>query len=205
MRCLAPCADGLAGVFDGLWGELVRGSVDRRHGFHVPVIATAGLDGAPSARSVVLRRVLPERCEICCHTDARSAKVSEIAREPRVAWTFYDAGRKLQVRVQAVASVEREGARADEAWARSPLSSRRCYLAPIAPGAACAEASPNLPEALRARVPTAEESQGGRANFALLVTQAVAIDWLFLASEGHQRARFSADAGGLWHGTWVEP
>jgi pyridoxamine 5'-phosphate oxidase len=187
------------------WTELGRGVVDRRHGFHVPVLATLGLEGAPQARAVVLRRVAAELGEICCHTDTRSGKVAEIRANPRVAWHFYDEKRKLQLRVAAIAEVLLDGARVDEAWEQSPVTSRRCYLAPRAPGAVCDAPSPNLPDAVRDRRPTEAETLPGRANFALVVTRAIAIDWLYLASEGHQRARFTRSAGGAWQGSWLEP
>jgi hypothetical protein len=197
--------DALANILRSLWNDLGRGVVDRRHGFHVPVIASLGLDGAPQARAVVLRRVIAETGEICCHTDIRSGKVAEISANPRVAWHFYDEGRKLQLRIAAVAEVMPDGPRADDAWSRSAVTSRRGYLAPRAPGEACDAPSPNLPEAVRGRRPTEEETQPGRANFALVVTRATAIDWLYLASEGHQRARFALDINGAWQGGWIEP
>jgi hypothetical protein len=187
------------------WNELGRGAVDRRHGFHVPTIATLGLDGTPQARAVVLRRVLPESCEILCHTDVRSGKVAEIRADPRVAWHFYDEPRKMQLRIAAFAEVVPDGPRADDAWTRSAVTSRRCYLAPRAPGEACDAPSPNLPEGVRDRRPTEEETLPGRANFALVLTRATSIDWLHLASEGHQRARFALDAAGAWRGSWTEP
>jgi len=195
----------LTRVASGLWDELSRGAEDRHHGFHVPTLCTAGLDGAPVARSVVLRRVLAEACEIVCHTDARSAKVAEIVREPRVCWHFYAPERKLQLRVSAVAEFIAAGPRADEGWARSALSSRRCYLAPRAPGSLCEGPSPNLPAGILDRRPTEEEAAPGRVNFGVVVTRATAIDWLFLASEGHRRARFERLASGGWSGAWIEP
>lgn len=197
--------DPLADILRSTWNELSRGVVDRRHGFHVPVVATLGLDGAPQARAVVLRRVIAEAGEICCHTDIRSGKVAEIRANARVAWHFYDEGRKLQLRIAALAEVVADGPRADEAWSRSAVTSRRCYLAPRASGEVCDAPSPNLPEAVRDRRPTEEETQPGRANFALVVTRATAIDWLYLASEGHQRARFALGADGSWQGAWIEP
>ena len=186
------------------WLELERATLDRRHGFHVPTLATAALDGAPCARSVVLRRVVGEVGEIVCHTDVRSAKVAEIAREPRVAWHFYAPDLKLQLRIAATAEFHATGPRADEGWARSALSSRRCYLAPRAPGAECDRPSPNLPEGILDRRPTEEETVPARANFGVVVTHATAIDWLYLGSAGHQRARFTC-AGDLWTGCWIEP
>jgi pyridoxamine 5'-phosphate oxidase len=197
--------DLLASTLSDLWNELGRGVVDRRHGFHVPVLATHGVDGAPQARAVVLRRVLPESFEIHCHTDLRSGKVAEILADQRVAWHFYDEGRRLQLRIAARAEVVATDARVDEAWARSAVTSRRCYLAPRAPGSVCDAPSPNLPEGVRDRRPTEEETLPGRANFALVVTRAMSVDWLHLASEGHQRARFELDAAGAWRGSWTEP
>lgn len=204
-KAAAPMHDALAKVFTDLWLELGRGSVDRRHGFHVPVIATLGAHGAPEARTVVLRRVLADAAEIHCHTDIRSGKVAEIRAEPRVSWHFYDAHRKVQLRIAALAEIVADGPRADEAWSRSAPTSRRCYLAPARPGSECDAPSPNLPEAVRGRRPSDEETLPGRANFALVVTRATSIDWLFLESDGHQRARFTRGASDAWHGTWVEP
>lgn len=201
-----PISDArLAEVLQSAWASLGQAAIDRRHRFHVPTLATTGLDGAPCARSVVLRRVLPEVGEIHCHTDVRSTKVAEIARDPRVAWTFYAPDLKLQLRVAAIAQFQATGPRADEAWARSALSSRRCYLAPRAPGTVCDAPSPNLPHGILDRRPTEEETLPGRANFGVLVTRATAVDWLYLASEGHQRARFTCGADGSWSGSWLEP
>ena len=187
------------------WDSLSRAALDRRSGFHVPALATTGLDGAPCVRSVVLRMVLPERGEIHCHTDVRSAKVAEVARDPRVAWHFYAPELKLQMRISAIAVLDAVGPFADEGWARSALSSRRCYLAPRAPGTPCDGPSPNLPPGILDRRPTEEETVPARANFGVIVTSATSIDWLHLASEGHQRARFTKSADGAWSGSWLEP
>jgi general stress protein 26 len=196
----------LGSILGAIWDELERATADRRHGFHIAAIATVGLDGAPTARSVVLRRALRATSELHFHTDLRSPKVAEIAANPRVSWMLYDAARKLQLRIEATAEVLRAGPRADEAWARSSLSSRRCYLAPHAPGEVAAEWVANIPDALVGRVPDASESEAGRVNFGLVATRATSIEWLYLASDGHRRARFVADAaGGSWLAHWLAP
>ncbi len=192
-------------VLRDLWSELSRGAVDRHHGFHVASLATRGVDDAPRVRSVVLRRVTPEACEVCCHTDRRSGKLAEIARDARVSWLFYAPELKLQVRIAAQAAFVGDGAVADAAWANTGLSSRRAYLAPRAPGSACDGPSPNLPPNILDRRPTEDETIPARANFGVVVTHATEIDWLYLASEGHQRARFTRGAGGAWSGQWIEP
>ncbi len=196
----------LGGVLAAIWSELEGATKDRRHGFHVPAIASLGRDGTPQARSVVLRRAVRESGELHFHTDLRSPKVAEIAANPRVAWLLYDAARRLQLRIEADAEVLRDGPRADEAWARSALSSRRCYLAPHAPGEVAEEWLANIPGELVARIPTEEESMAGRVHFGLVVTRVLSIEWLFLASEGHRRARFVADGDRTsWLAHWLAP
>jgi len=197
--------DDLRRILEESWTELSRGADDRHHGFHVPTLCTTGLDGAPSPRTVVLRRALAASDELHCHTDTRSPKVGEIARDPRVAWHFYASDLKLQLRIAAIAAFHSEGPRADEGWSRSALSSRRCYLAPRAPGAECDGPSPNLPAALLDRRPTEEETVPARANFGVIVSRVKRIDWLFLGSTGHRRARFTQAEDGSWNGSWLEP
>lgn len=204
--------DLLASVFSSIWTELSSAASDRRHGFHVGTVATVAEDGSPRARSVVLRGVDAERGALRFHTDIRSPKVGEIACRPRVAWHFYAPERTLQVRLLGVAHCAASGAATDLAWSESPLSSRRCYLAPAAPGAVAPGPSPNLPEAVRGRRPTEAESEAGRGRFSTVVTIVSEIDWLSLASGGHRRARFErkpghgrVESGAGWTGCWIEP
>lgn len=185
------------------WAELARAVVDRKHVWHTPTLVSVGLDGAPVARTVVMRFACGEGADIRCHTDRRSPKIAEILRDPRVAWHFYAPELKLQLRMKARASVHTDDALAEAAWAHATLSSRRCYLAPRAPGAVCSEPSPNLPAQLVGRVPTLEESLAGRANFAVISTVVHEIDWLWLASDGHRRARFTRRES-RWIGEWIE-
>jgi hypothetical protein len=206
-------------VLRSAWAELAHAVVKRQHAFHTPTLVSLDLSGAPVARTVVMRAVSIERAEIRCHTDRRSPKIREISRDPRVAWHFYAPELKLQLRLKARATVHLDDAVADEAWAQSSLSSRRCYLAPNAPGAICEQPSPNLPEHLLGRIPTLEESLSGRAHFAAITTIVNEIDWLWLAADGHRRARFErcasdtsdhasgANSGansGVWSGAWIE-
>ncbi len=190
-------------VFRDAWVELARAVVDRKHVWHTPTLISIGLDGAPTARTVVMRSVCGERAELRCHTDRRSPKIAEIARDRRVSWHFYAPELKLQLRLFARATVHLDDDVADRSWESATLSSRRCYLAPAAPGTVCAEPSPNLPPHLLKRVPTVEESLPGRVNFSVISTEVHAMDWLWLASDGHRRARFTRDATG-WDGKWIE-
>lgn len=60
-------------------------------------LATATLDGTPSVRMVIARRI--ERAGITFYTDARSPKGRDLAANPRAALTFYWAELSRSVRV----------------------------------------------------------------------------------------------------------
>jgi len=195
----------LDAVLAATWAALVAAVRDRSHPYHLPTLATIGLDGSPEVRTVVLRAVEPALATILCHTDARSPKVAEIAADPRVAWHFYDPATRVQVRVRAVATVHRAAdgdPLALARWDASTLSARRCYLAPRTPGADAPGPSANLPEGLLDRSPVAGEDEAGRTNFAVIATRAIAFDRLELHADGHRRARWDLDRGVA---SWLEP
>lgn len=201
-----PLPDTLDGVLSEVWELLVRGAQDRRHGFHLPTLATVSADGSPDVRTVVLRRADPAEGLIVCHTDARSAKASQLARSDRVAWCFYDTSKTVQVRAWGRARLERpaDSASASRVWEQAPVGSRRCYLAPQAPSTPAAEPIPNLPDdALDGKL-TPAQVEPGRANFAVLTTTVDRIDWLSLRASGHRRAAFDRHGSG-WNPTWLAP
>jgi pyridoxamine 5'-phosphate oxidase len=196
----------LGALRDHAWAMLVRGVRDARHGFHTPTLATVNERGTPEARVVVLRGVNPDRREISAHTDLRAPKVREIAGTPHVAWVFYDPRAKVQIRARADIRLCTDAAEASMHWAETGVSSRRCYLAPHAPSSVVPEADPNLPKAFRGRVPTREESEAGRAHFAVLLSYVRELDLLHLAASGHTRARFRYGSDGtLESSEWLAP
>ncbi len=76
---------------DRVWAALTAGARPGRTPFTVLPFATSGLDGAPKARSVILRSADAEQGAVSFFTDLRSAKVEEIRHEPRVSLIGYDA------------------------------------------------------------------------------------------------------------------
>ena len=195
----------LPAILASAWSELVAAVRDRDHPYHLPTLATVGVDGGPATRTVVLRQADPAAATILCHTDARSPKVAEIAARPAVAWHFYDPRSRIQLRVRALATVHRAAdgdPLAAARWEASTLSARRCYLAPRVPGERSDGPSENLPAGLLDRSPVAGEDVAGRVNFAVVATRAVEIDWLWLRASGHRRARFRLDEG---RAEWLEP
>lgn len=196
--------DDLDRAFAAVWRMLGEGVSDRRRAFHTPALVSLGLDGWPKARTVVLRSVDRETATLRCHTDLRSPKVAELRDNPKVAVLAYDAGQKLQVRLQGIAGIDTNGEIADGAWASSTLWARRCYAAPLAPGTRTDAPCGNLTEALTDRQPTHEEAEGGRGNFATITVEIQRIDWLYLLAAGHRRGLHGRD-GDQWNHSWLAP
>jgi len=173
---------------------IARGVADRRHAFHTPVLATTGLDGAPQARTVVLRGLDPAARQLRLHTDARAGKVAELAAEPRAALLFYDAAAQLQLRLSGRATLHRDDAVADAAWAASREFSRMCYAITPAPG-----------QPVPAPPPAPLDSEAGRPHFCVVILHLARLESLHLAASGHRRARFDWDGGGALASTWLVP
>lgn len=190
--------DDLHGSLCEAWRLLSRGATDRRSDLHTLTAATLGRDGRPRARIVVLRGVDPDGWSLRFHTDTRSEKFSELLADPRISLTAYDAGSKIQIRVEGRAVLHTGDAAADAAWLGSRPMSRACYGVQPGPGLAIAEAgSFILPTDLPA---TAD----GRPNFSAVEVQADTLEWLYLASAGHRRAMFWRDSLGM-KSTWLVP
>ncbi len=199
-----PRPETLDRVIETIWTELELGAARAKHGFHQPVLATVSPDGTPTARTVVLRRADRQAGMVACHTDARAPKLDHLRSQPIAAWCFYDRGRRVQIRATGLVTVHTNDAIANEHWNQSPARSRRCYLAPATPGTAADHPSPNLPESLRNREPTPDESLAGQRNFTVLRCTLDTLDYLELHHDGHVRARFER-AADRWSGTWIQP
>ncbi len=198
---------GLDGILVAAFDALIRGKQDRRHPYHQPVLATTDTEGYPDARTVVLRGVDRDAATLRCHTDARSPKLAHLARTPRAAWLFYDPRARVQLRIAGGTRALTEGPEVDQAWADTRLFSRRCYLAPHAPGSlaeGATEPDPNLPDDLIDHNPDPERAERGRQHFAIVTTTIDTIDWLRLGAKGHARARFVRTPAG-WDKHWARP
>lgn len=165
-----------------LWAALAQACTDRQHGWRTPVLATLGRDGVPQARTVVLRGADPVAGTLAVFTDARSPKVTELAREPLASLVFWSPALQWQLRVQAQVTVHRQGPLVEQAWEQvARTSAARDYLSANAPGAAW---SPEDADALRPD-----------HRLAVLLAQVQTLDWLQLSRDGHRRAHFAGGAG----------
>ena len=190
-----PCYDDLMGSWNTAWQMLVRGVADRKHGFHACQVATLTSHGAPTIRTVILRGCDPAEHTVRFHTDTRSGKIAEIASNPRGCVHFYGAREKVQLRLDVRFTVL-EGALRDQAWSETRPFSRVCYQVTAAPGSPVHRPSDVVFDA--------EATQDGARYFRPVVAQVFAMEWLYLASTGHRRARFTVSDGAV-SGCWLVP
>ncbi|MEQ8406618.1 MAG: pyridoxamine 5'-phosphate oxidase family protein [Oceanicaulis sp.] len=158
---------------------LSRAANEKKSPWRWPVLVTRG-EAYPGARMLVVRAFDRAGPSLELHTDARSAKTGELARDPACALLFFDKGSMVQLRVDGRAGVL-TGEAAREAFDRAPEGSLTDYQG-LAPGD-----DPDAPES--------RDSADARANFAALHIRIERADLLVIGREGHERrfVDFTAD------------
>lgn len=198
MDALPSFYDDLDGFRAEGWRCLAEGVANRHSPFHTPSLATVDAEGRPRLRTVVLRASDAGAGTLRFHCDRRSDKALEIAQSGRAALHVYDRAAKLQLRLEARASLHVDDAIADAAWAGALAMSRVCYGVEPAPGTA-------LPAGDAYTLPEEDPAaRVGRENFCAVVLSAERLDLLYLDRRGHRRAVFFRE-GEDRRGTWVAP
>jgi len=184
-------AHDLEAARDAVWRMLAEGAANRRAAFHTLTLATVDAEGWPQARTVTLRAADPVAARLQFNLDRRAPKYRDLMAEPRATLHAYSVALKIQLRLAVRITLHAGDWAAEAAFVRSKPMSRRCYAQAAAPGDTLA-APGAIPQTL-----------DPRAQFAVAVAEVEAIDWLFLAHEGHVRAAYArADA---WQGRWRAP
>lgn len=192
----------LEDVLADIGARLQRAARDRRSAMHMPVVGTSDGD----LRMMVLRACDPDFAQLRFHTDARSPKVGKIGKGAPVSLLAFDPEAKVQIRARGLGWIEASGAIVDAAWAEASEYARRCYLAEAGPGTAVQAPVSGLPAAVEGIRPSYEQLLPARENFAVVLVSLTSLDWLYLAHNGHRRAKFSrGEPGQPWQGTWVIP
>jgi 3-hydroxyisobutyrate dehydrogenase len=176
------------------WDRLVTGAVKSRTPFHTPSIATLH-QGEVSLRTVVLRKTLPTERELRFHTDVRSPKWQELSQNPSISALFYDATDRIQLRVKGKAVLHHTNEITAEAWQKTSLSSRKCYLTLFSPSSYTEESTSGLTEDIEQENFTLAESEVGYENFGIVSIHVQSIDWLWLNHAGHRRSYFDYEKG----------
>jgi pyridoxamine 5'-phosphate oxidase len=175
-------------ILDQVWLRLRRGVVDRKADARHPILATAGA-GGPEARIVVLRQANRTESVVSVYTDKRSAKITDLTQNPRASLLVWEQKARLQIRLRVQVDIKSEESVAEQ-WQHVPNAARRVYGSEPAPGTPIED-------------PKQFDSQENREAFAVLVCHIREIETLYLGSDLHRRAKFSADTA--WTGQWLAP
>jgi pyridoxamine 5'-phosphate oxidase len=179
----------LAAIEADCWQRIAKGSVQLKDDFHQPVTGTLCNAGV-NLRTVVLRKVWPDKKQLSFHTDIRSGKMNDLKKNPAITWLFYSLAQRVQIRLGGIAHIHTDTALAIAAWANTKLSSRKTYLLSFAPGTSSNVPTDGISSDLANRDPNAAESEEGRKHFAVVVTDVNWMEWLWLNHKGHRRALF---------------
>ena len=190
-------SESLAQTYDRLWSCLESGVNVQRSPFTMLQAATLGLDGAPKVRTIVLRQVNRVERVLSFHTDARSEKVAELRRDPRLSIVANDLDALVQIRAEGVASICDDEAQRRAIWEASRPHTLLLYRAPLPPGTPVVS-----PEA--AHLDSTAPAADGYENFCLIHMTVTRIDWLELARAGHRRAVFDLNERG-YEARWIAP
>lgn len=184
--------------------DLLSEAVSNRNTpFHTPVISSIIQDEkgalAPSSRVVVLRAFDSQQRSFRFNTDSRSDKVGQFLEMPSICGLFYDPIEKIQLRLTGKCRVDHHGALADQAWEETRPLSRVCYRIEPGPGAEIGSGSAYSEQ------PMSDDKDLGRDHFCTVEIQFDTVEWLFLASQGHRRARFFWDQNDTLTASWLAP
>jgi pyridoxamine 5'-phosphate oxidase len=187
-----------------VWERLVNGTRSYKDALHTPVVANTNIHGV-NMRTVVLRKVWPLQKQLAFYTDIRSGKWKELATQKNISWLFYDAANRIQIRLSGAIMLHHADSIADESWSNSTSNSRQIYVGEIAPSTVVEFPLTGQPSAIEASVATAEEIDGGRKNFGVVITTVQWMEWLWLNSTGHRRATFTYLEDGKFTSNWLIP
>lgn len=176
-----------------IWDELQRSVQQSGHGWHRMAMASQAEDGWPDARTVVLRECLPEERQLMIYTDARSAKVRQLERDPRVTLVGWSNQLCWQLRLRCRVEFSHAGLAVTSRWARIRLTpGAQDYLSPLPPGSELA--APMTDGVAEPR----HANTIAHHHFGVLTATVESIDWLELGAHHHRRALFESGGRHRW-------
>ncbi len=193
----------LAAIENDCWHRIVKGSIHFKDDFHQPVTGTVCAAGV-NLRTVVLRKVWPEKKQLSFHTDTRSGKMNDLTSNPALTWLFYSHAQRVQIRLGGLASIHVNTELSQAAWINTKPASRKTYLTAFAPGTPSPLPTDGISNQFAERDPSAIESEEGRKHFAVVVTDVKWMEWLWLNHRGHRRALFQY-IGTEFSSQWLIP
>ncbi|MAK12826.1 MAG: pyridoxamine 5'-phosphate oxidase [Candidatus Pelagibacter sp.] len=190
-------------ILDEIWTLLSRSIVDRSEDFRLPVVIV-NKNNFSDGRIVVLRGAFKEKRILRFHTDLRSSKIGALKTNNNIYFLFYNKKRKIQVRAKGVATIHYKNEIAEQAWKKTQVISRKCYLAEQAPGSISNIPNSGYPKELEGKNPLIKDTEIGFNNFCVIDSKINEMEWLYLASQGHRRALIKMDDN-KYSTEWLTP
>ena len=190
-------------VLEEVFTMINSGVREAKDDFHTMVFSNLQKNRVES-RCVILRDFNEEKRILVFNTDVRSPKVQAIRQNPETTCLFYHYQKKIQLRISTYSTVHTNDPIHDDYWKKTSTSSRKCYLTKYSPSENIAEMDDGIPDHLFAKIPTAEESEAGKINFAVIVNKIILIDWLYLSAKGHRRAQYDLSEKYIKK-SWIAP
>jgi len=147
----------------------------------------------PENRTVVLRDIKLNPMRLFFNTDFRSSKVDQIKKNKNCSTLFYDNKRRIQLRLNCEAYVHKNDKLTKKIWDKTPLQSRKCYMAPFAPGIHLKQWKPNLPKQYIECDPEKKHSETGYKNFSVIELLIKSFEIIELHYDGHIRFKLKKD------------
>lgn len=185
------------------WLRLEQAADDPAHPMRLLVVATVNERLQPAARLLVVRGASRKPARLWFHTDARSAKVSQLRHQPLICAIAYDPRDGVQLRVEGRAIIHVDDRITDLHWAQTDLAVRYAYAVAAPPGEAfnAVETDPRS-AAHRHRIDEGRAEQG-RTHFAVLEIDVETIEWFQSTTSSQCRALMRAE--GDWRPTALTP
>ena len=175
-----------------IWSMLDDAVTNRSSQFRIPVFV-CGDQKDFDGRIVVIRKSDQTKNLLQFHSDIRSDKIPKLKNNKIASMLFYDKEEKIQVRIKVECSINHNNEITKESWSKTGHISRKCYLVDNGPGTESTNPTSGLKPELDNFDFTMEQSEEGYKNFSVIQCKIKSIEWLYLASKGHRRARFELD------------
>ena len=176
-------------IYLKIWSLLSDGLADRNAQFHIPVFI-CGSKKEFDGRIIVLRGINDIKKTLWFHSDIRSKKIETLKNNPQASFLFYDKKEKIQIRAIGNTKVHYKDSFTKSSWKKTAHMSRQCYLGKKSPGSSANNPTSGLSEDIDNSKYSMSESELGYNNFCVVETFLTSIEWLYLASKGHRRAKF---------------
>ena len=175
-----------------IWSMLDDAVINRSSQFRIPVFV-CGDQSDFDGRIVVLRKSDQTNNLLQFHSDIRSDKIPKLKNNKNASMLFYDKEEKIQLRLKVECTINHNNEITKESWSKTGHISRKCYLVDNGPGTESPTPTSGLKPELDNYEFTMKQSEEGYKNFTVIQCKIKSIEWLYLATKGHRRAKFDLE------------